>query len=67
MLKEIPNSKNNDFLNDFSCFNRVLYDNFDYDEDKEQVEYNNNKFKNENNISDDESSINTSCQSIEYK
>lgn len=68
MLKEIKNSKNNDLLNDFSCFNTALYDNFyfnDYDEDEE--EYNNNKLNNDNNISDDESSINTSCQSIEYK
>ena len=66
MLKENTNSKNIDLLNDFSCFNRALYDYFYYDEDKEEEEYNNNKLNKGNNISDDESSINTSCQSIEY-
>ena len=63
MLKEIVNN-NNDLINDFSCFNKVLYDNFDYNEDIE--DNSNNKFNNENNISDDESSLNTSCQSIEF-
>ena len=61
MLKEIKNCNNNELLNNFSCFNKVLYDNFDYNEETEEA-INYNK---ENNISDDESSINTSCQSIE--
>ena len=69
MFKIDTNYNNNNLLMDFSCFNKVLYDNFDYNENIEDLgekSNNNNNFKNESNISDDESSLNTSCQSIEF-
>ena len=43
MFKEIidtNNNNNNNLLKDFSCFKRVLYDNYDYNENEED---NNNK------------------------
>ena len=66
MFKEIIDTNNNNLLKDFSWFKRVLYDNYDYNENEEEKSNNNNKVNDENNISYDESSVNTSCQSIEF-